>query len=744
MDNSSWNLLIAALGLTGLAGLAGSARPVAGSDDIGMGDLNLGSGTCRACSGPLYGAAGSPNPVAADSAAIAQRQRMAQAVRARAAERLRRAMTRGMKAGIYGRRFGEPCCLLVRRKQALALVKQYEAARTVAQRSYAAQGKSASVALILAKVDARRAVGSTLVQTVAIPGASARRRAPPPVRLESLPGVPALLPVMSPDAATPSLLNTIGSTFMVPASPRGANTRLEEELFVTPTERLMGFSAPSLFLRDKQGHQVSVVVFAQDGGVLFFPLVNHVKMFTQTSKMSAPSFSLPAGNIDAGGTCVSAAVRSRDPCQRNICDMCYALGSNYGNLSVVITGVVRLRHVLQQCEADPSGMVLGGELARAVESYARYGRDDGRTHLEIGVWQGTRRGLTRSGRGGIKAYPTVLSAPRRPKRLMQPITAALAKKIRRPDLAPSVITRVVKGRDFAKNKVPGGHLVAASVELKNGRQEVLKAGATGLARFRRLLSADRVKRATCQITVMAGRPNKGKTVRLGATSTATLFRRAPKGSVAGFFRWHDAGDVTISKTPELVDAYMAALIHCAEATPHVYYWMPTRAWRAPSDRLAALLGQANTLPNFAVRPSAIEVDVAAPTVVLAGSASRGVPVHPHKLWRVLARRMGGTTNLQELAARVYADAPADQKLAAGSTVNIKIGKVTTVDGAAVSRGNFSVYVDDERGVACWACPVYSLIVRRQDGTFGEAKSCHAAGCRFCWIARDYPVTYGAH
>ncbi len=42
----------------------------------------------------------------------------------------------------------------------------------------------------------------------------------------------------------------------------------------------------------------------------------------------------------------------------------------------------------------------------------------------------------------------------------------------------------------------------------------------------------------------------------------------------------------------------------------------------------------------------------------------------------------------------------------------------------------------------YQCPVYST--QMVGGKEKEAKSCHEANCRACWVLRDLPITYGAH
>ena len=56
-----------------------------------------------------------------------------------------------------------------------------------------------------------------------------------------------------------------------------------------------------------------------------------VSLFSWTTKMSAPSFSLPAGPIAQGGSCAAAEIRSPDSKKNSvhICDRCYAGKGSY-------------------------------------------------------------------------------------------------------------------------------------------------------------------------------------------------------------------------------------------------------------------------------------------------------------------------------------------------------------------------------------------------------------------------------
>jgi hypothetical protein len=73
---------------------------------------------------------------------------------------------------------------------------------------------------------------------------------------------------------------------------------------------------------------------ARGPGLKLAPSVNGIStvtLFTATTKMVCPSFSLPAGPIKLGGACPAAGVASlvRDP-KLFICHSCYAIGGKYG------------------------------------------------------------------------------------------------------------------------------------------------------------------------------------------------------------------------------------------------------------------------------------------------------------------------------------------------------------------------------------------------------------------------------
>lgn len=119
-------------------------------------------------------------------------------------------------------------------------------------------------------------------------------------------------------------------------------------------------------------------------------------LFTETTKMACPSFSLPAGPTSEAGTCPAANQSKkggmREKGKTFICDGCYSLEANYIYPNVALSQVARLMWVRRLLKEDPTGNTLGATFVRAIEDLARHGTlsssPDGvgaRLVLEIGV-----------------------------------------------------------------------------------------------------------------------------------------------------------------------------------------------------------------------------------------------------------------------------------------------------------------------------------------------------------------------
>lgn len=155
--------------------------------------------------------------------------------------------------------------------------------------------------------------------------------------------------------------------------------------------------------------------------------MQRVSIFSATSKMSAPSFSLPAGPPREGGTCIAAGKgasslvrpgRGSSPggARRDaqgkpfICDLCYSTAGNYFYPNVGTAQATRLVWCQRLLAADPSGTLLGQALALALDDIGRrshYRNLSERLGHEIGVWhrgQIVVPGLVR-GRKGLRSIP---------------------------------------------------------------------------------------------------------------------------------------------------------------------------------------------------------------------------------------------------------------------------------------------------------------------------------------------------
>jgi hypothetical protein len=166
-----------------------------------------------------------------------------------------------------------------------------------------------------------------------------------------------------------------------------------------------------------------------DGGS--YPAKNGMEgfaLFSATSKMSSPSFSLPAGPPREGGTCAAAApgasklVRpgrgtspggSRQDAKGNafVCDACYATAGNYFYPNVGTAQAARLVWCMRMIKADPTGQLLGQALVDAIEFTAReahYRNLSQRLGHELGVWSHGRLTVPGfiEGRKGIRRIPS--------------------------------------------------------------------------------------------------------------------------------------------------------------------------------------------------------------------------------------------------------------------------------------------------------------------------------------------------
>ena len=124
---------------------------------------------------------------------------------------------------------------------------------------------------------------------------------------------------------------------------------------------------------------------------LVSPFGARPSIFTQTTKMSCPSFSLPAGPPSIGGTCALANHAPNGPGaeELRICSNCYALKGNYIQAEVMIGQLFRLAWVHRLVKGDPSGAMFAREMTTAMNLLADQGPSESslraRPNLEYGV-----------------------------------------------------------------------------------------------------------------------------------------------------------------------------------------------------------------------------------------------------------------------------------------------------------------------------------------------------------------------
>ena len=500
-------------------------------------------------------------------------------------------------------------------------------------------------------------------------------------------------------------------------------------------------------IRMFEGSKRVSVFFVAQAGSQYFPYgMSRIAMLTATSKMSSPSFGLPAGRSTEGGTCPAREVgqylfRGKSgedaPGRREvICDRCYAMGANYGYANNMISQQGRAAWVKQFVDAKRPDL-LGDQLARMITAYARLVAGGGRSEQEIGVWSKDRKRI-------------------------EYVTARKAAKAKR-------------DADPLSDRQRG---VVKPVEL---RLELTKA----------LLRDNQIQKL--------GRRNPSAILNTTAWFEALGVK---DGDVCGFFRLHDSGD--FGHGPVYQEAW-GKVFH---KLPYVQFWAPTRMWAAmrPSSAVEAnpeqrafharlmdefQAGAPGTSKTYDLRRAggsralSLASDVkhdqpeAAPTGVSPGESgtqiweldksldrqvvpnllnvrifrpisesSPNFALRPSTLYvtqaelapGVTLRKQAGLTAKGKPTMKAVAPEP-DQVVTTGESSNIPY-----LDGFSAGSGVVKqikgVYpkVYDMRGVEAYACPVYT----KDEVTGREAKSCREANCRACWLAQNLPIFYGAH
>ena len=108
------------------------------------------------------------------------------------------------------------------------------------------------------------------------------------------------------------------------------------------------------------------------GGTFTKNGLSEIALWTVTSKMAAPSFSLPAGPPTEGGTCVAANRAAGSPLRPGyVCDVCYAMKNHtYRSHIVSLAQAARLHWILQTLKQG-GPLALADQLVRAIDDFAR-------------------------------------------------------------------------------------------------------------------------------------------------------------------------------------------------------------------------------------------------------------------------------------------------------------------------------------------------------------------------------------
>lgn len=512
---------------------------------------------------------------------------------------------------------------------------------------------------------------------------------------------------------------------------------------------------PTLQALDKQGQPVVVFHVAGAGGLDLQTRAGGV--LTLTSKMSAPSFSLPAGPALGGGTCSSAELKREEvyDVKDHICTICYATGANYLKSVNVWSGGVSLGWVIDTLREDGGDKRLGDSLTAAICAYARHGlrgpsktskteEEEGeesasftRGDVEIGVWN-----------------PSLSKIMVPPSRSLKPIdpTPFLQKQLKLSSRDTSSLFlgakngevvgffRVHDSGDFSVPGVESAYLRAWKIcftALPHVRfWAPTRRWATSVRQGERVSEGVRGWISMSEaMGVRGARPGTASSFAKGSRSVITgvsvrletLLDRAELGlpmMAEGLF---EAGVRNVlcfepdeDSPPGSGDGFtFQSFLGGSEFT-----YAPES-----SPVVKALIDICATLSNVAIRPSALYVKTphnpaAIPFVSSPVGEDNGLPY-------------GRGANA----------------LSAGSGVAVKWGSsrgLRTAARAAAAGVNPQDYVPvyDTRGLAAWQCPVYSETTPKKvvggEVEYMEAKSCRAAGCRACWILPNLPIAYGYH
>ena len=524
---------------------------------------------------------------------------------------------------------------------------------------------------------------------------------------------------------------------------------------------------PSIIMFDRElNTQVALFNISDSGTMGTFRMGRvSVSLLAKTTKMSAPSLSLPAGSHRAGGTCIMAGVEVETGYAEElaVCNSCYATKANYGYAESMASTHVRLEWVTQMLNV--SSALFADAMEAAVIAYARYthkgDKESPRNSQELGVWSSAAKKIV------VPSAPTSRSASYANvtrftaySKLGLPYkdSADLFKDT--PDGAVCGFFRIHDAGDFTgtgaglMNKYIRGwaevvrrlpHVyfwaptrvwpAKKSRGLTAQEQEWLNSGAAAGAKTdlsgSKALIVPKIKEAAARLGVpslksVGGRLASRVTLRIEDLLPAELAKSHISDLLEDYGHLVDTGG---AYSPGEIEPVLTEGAQSRTAASFVY--IPN--WKAPYMRE---LFSAATLPNFSVRPSSLYVKTSENPAFIPNveglSAGSGVNTKWGSIWSWLA-----TMQLDAVPEKKYAST--------AKSYAKKLGK----------DPDSYVPVFDNLKRAAYQCPVYSLLpvldekgqpLKGSDGLpeLAEAKSCAAAGCRACWLAKSTPITYGYH
>jgi hypothetical protein len=563
------------------------------------------------------------------------------------------------------------------------------------------------------------------------------------------------VPLVSVIKGSPGLLGALRYRLVLPAQVPEVAPGAAYDIGSGPTG-VKGGQASIVTLND-QGQQVAVFNIG-DAGTLgnFAPGRTHVPVLSKTSKMSAPSFSLPAGSLKAAGTCVMAGVevQAQHPKELMICNSCYATKANYGYAESMSSTHVRLAWV-EQVLAEGTFV---DAMTASVSCYARFTTEGGyakeggsykpstRPTQELGVWD-AKAGRLRAPRAAQAKAPayTVVT------RITQYATLGLDVKDTSefyraqgtPDGAVCGFFRIHDAGDFSVRRhlisyVSGWAEVAARFPFVSFWAPT-RIWAKGVRRGR--LDAEQGRWLSSGLRNGLRTAPDGSASRLRSIGGRLATRVARKLDqvlpdelrgmpISDLLESHaDEVGMGTAASPGEKDAVL--LDGAGESTGSSLTYVP-------NERIVYTLRlAARRAVNLVIRPSSLYVKT---------------PENPAFVPKISGLANGSGVNVMWGSVWAWKGALASEGIVKEGPIKRAIRAWSLEEGHAPDS---YVPVFDNAGGQAYQCPVYSLLpvedargrpvldAKGQPKT-SEAKSCQAAGCRACWLAPAVPITYGYH